>query len=73
MAVQNADFFWLNDCYVAPFTDGSAHRVSTRYDGHSKIVGDYLGGYVGMLKVVADLGDKVDEVAGAKKWVTGKP
>jgi hypothetical protein len=68
-AFVKADFFWTLDEYVAPITDLPTATVTISFDGYQKRVVDYAGGHVGMPKVIDDLEDAIDALAGTKEWV----
>lgn len=68
-AFVKADFFWTLDEYVAPITDLPTSTVTISFDGKQKMVVDYAGGHVGMPKVIDDLEDAIDALAGTKEWI----
>jgi len=43
-----ANFFGLQDRYLASVTDEPSYQLSVRLDGHVKVVLDYVGEWVGM-------------------------
>ena len=66
---RKADFFWTLDHYRADVTDLPQFTTSISFDGHSKIVTDYAGDWIGMPKPVGDLELAIDRTAGSAKWV----
>lgn len=69
---KEADFFSLDDRYVAHRTDGPAYYLQVRIGGEEKTVVDYYGREVGMPSVVAELQTAVDKASETSKWV-GSP
>lgn len=63
-AFRSADFWSLNNDYVAQTTHGSSHKLTLHIGGQSKTVTDYMGLMVGMPEAVTALEDAVDRVAG---------
>lgn len=68
---EAANFFALDDKYKAVVTDNSEYELSFSTSGQGKVVTDYVGEAVGMPRVVKQLEDAVDAVAGTERWVTG--
>jgi len=71
-AFMRADFFALNDAYVARVTDLPTYKLSLIAKGRRKTVRDYGGHRIGMPRSVTDLERLVDETAGTKAWVKRK-
>ncbi|HZB88360.1 MAG TPA: ankyrin repeat domain-containing protein [Terracidiphilus sp.] len=67
-----ADFYSMDNEYVAGVTDSPTYQLSISVDGQTKQVMDYVGSWVGMPTVVSDLEEAVDTVAGTARWITGK-
>jgi len=67
----SADFYSMNTCYRASVTDNPTYLLSVDIDGHKKNVQDYVGSWVGMPEVIADLEDEVDATAETSRWVSG--
>ncbi len=68
---ETADFYSMDDKYVANVTDNPAYMVAISIDGHEKKVEDYVGSWDGMPAVIADLEDGVDALAASKRWIEG--
>jgi hypothetical protein len=68
-AFRNADYFSLKDGYSQTVTDNPTYTTAIEFDEHKKSVGDYVGAGAGMPDVVTELEDKIDEIAGAEKWL----
>lgn len=66
-----ADFYSMDDQYVAGVTDCPTYTLSISIDGHSKQVVDYVGLWVGMPQVISDLEDEVDAFARTERWIEG--
>jgi ankyrin repeat protein len=66
-----ADFYSMDDTYVASVTDNPTFVLSIEIDGRSKRVEDYVGEWVGMPAVVSELEEEVDAVARAERWISG--
>jgi ankyrin repeat protein len=66
-----ADFFSMWPTYSASVTDCPTYILSINVDGNSQKVVDYMGQWVGMPAVIAELEDEVDSVAGTKRWIEG--
>jgi ankyrin repeat protein len=69
-AFRNADYFSLKDGYSQRVTDSPTYTTTIEFDEHKKSVGDYVGAGAGMPDVVTELEDKIDEIAGAEKWLS---
>jgi ankyrin repeat protein len=67
----DADFYSFDARYAASVTDSATFRLSIDIDGQSKAVVDYLGQYVGMPAIVAELEDDVDALARTNRWIKG--
>ncbi len=70
---RQADFFSLNDKYIASVTDNPFYELTLVIDGRTKTVVDYQGRAVGMPEAVTTLEKEVDRVAGTRKFVKGTP
>jgi hypothetical protein len=70
-AFRKAQFFWLQDGYVAQVTDLPSTRIAISFDGRSKQVIDYAGVGIGMPREVVDLETLIDAMAGTEKWIKG--
>jgi ankyrin repeat protein len=68
-AFHNADYFSLKDGYSQFVTDVPTYTTAIEFDGRKKSVGDYVGAGAGMPDIVAELEDKIDELAGTEKWL----
>ena len=69
---QKAGFFDLRNSYRAErYIDGPTYVLTVDSGRRHKSVEDYVGREVGMPKVVTELEDGVDEVAGTDRWVRG--
>jgi ankyrin repeat protein len=66
-----ADFYSMDDKYVASVTDNPAYVLSVDIDGHAKEVEDYVGQWVGMPAVIRELEDGVDAFATTERWING--
>ncbi len=64
-----ADFFALNDEYVAEVTDNPTYEIAIAYDGKSKSVMDYIGEQAGMPTSVTALEEAIDRVAQTEEWI----
>ncbi len=64
-----ADFFSLDDRYLANPGDGPTYYLRLRIGDQEKTVVDYSGRTVGMPAVVRNLQKAVDEAAGTSRWV----
>lgn len=67
-----ADFFSMEDRYLARPSDGPTYYLSLRIGDQEKTVIDYAGRTVGMPAVIRRLQTAVDEAAGTSRWV-GSP
>ncbi|ACB95883.1 ankyrin repeat domain-containing protein [Beijerinckia indica] len=67
---RKADFWSLNNSYIAPFYDSPKYQVTLMIGSHKKSVIDYVGLAVGMPKAVTALEDEIDRI-GANRWVYG--
>ena len=72
-AFRGADYFNTFDNYTASITDGPAYQTSIVFDGHRKVVGDYIGEAVGMPGSISRVEDAIDEAAGTLYWVNIAP
>jgi ankyrin repeat protein len=65
-----ADFYSMEDDYR---WEGGilSSSLSITIDGHTKIVRDYDGPWVGMPAVILELEDEVDAVARTERWIKG--
>jgi hypothetical protein len=68
---RKAGFFNLRSSYRAEITDSPAYVLTADAGQRHKSVEDYMGRMVGMPKVVTELEDAVDKVAGTDRWVRG--
>ena len=68
-AFMRADFFALNDRYVARVTDLPTYKLSLIANRRRKTVRDYGGHRMGMPRRVTNLERLVDETAGTKAWI----
>ena len=66
-----ADYFSLEDHYVALVTDCPTYSTSIAFDGVTKSVVDYVGERAGMPVVVAELEKAIDRLSGTDKWISG--
>lgn len=66
----SADFWSLNDSYVASITDNPYQHITLSVGGQSKTLTDYVGRAVGMPAAVTELENAIDR-AGADQWVRG--
>ena len=64
-----ADFYSMNPDYSASVTDCPTYMLSVSIDGRSKSVHDYMGAWVGMPAVVADLEEETDRLARTDRWI----
>lgn len=69
---READFFSLDDRYVARPADGPTYFLNVRVGDQEKTVVDYDGRSVGMPAVIRSLQKAVDEAAETSRWV-GSP
>lgn len=68
-----ANFYSLEDEYVARVTDNPSDIIIFSMGGRRKMIIDYVGLAVGMPKSVADLEAAIDATAGTERWVRGTP
>jgi ankyrin repeat protein len=66
-----ADFYSMDDKYVASVTDNPTYVLSIDIDGHRKKVEDYVGEWEGMPAVISELEQQVDEFANTNVWIEG--
>ena len=66
-----ADFYSMDDKYVAGVTDNPTYELSISIDGREKKVEDYVGSWVGMPAVISELENAVDDLAETKRWLAG--
>lgn len=66
-----ADFYSMNEKYVAAVTDNPTYVLSIAIDGRTKKVLDYVGSWEGMPAVITELEDEVDAFANTKRWIDG--
>jgi ankyrin repeat protein len=66
-----ADFYSMNSSYRASVTDNPTYVLSITIDGRKKEVADYVGQWVGMPAVIAELEDAVDTFARTERWING--
>jgi hypothetical protein len=64
-----ADYFSLKDRYHWNVTDNPTYTTSIEFDGHKKVVVDYVGLEDGMPEVVEMLENSIDEAVGIEKWL----
>ena len=68
-----ADFFNLQDQYVAGITDMPTYVVELSYDGRRKFVVDYFGHDAGMPASMTELETAIDEAAATDQWIGQDP
>jgi ankyrin repeat protein len=66
-----ADFYSMDSSYREAVTDCPTYVLSISIDGHKKKVEDYMGPWVGMPEVIAELEDEVDTFARTQRWIEG--
>ena len=66
-----ADFYSMEEKYVASVTDNPTYILSIDIDGHTKKVEDYVGEWEGMPAVISELEQQVDEFAETGRWISG--
>ncbi len=66
----DANFYSMDDRYIAPITDNPGYTLTISIDGVSKQVVDYVGQEVGMPAVIKDLEQAVDAFADTKRWIS---
>jgi hypothetical protein len=65
----DADFYSMDDEYVAGVTDNPTYSLSVTIDGQTKRVVDYVGSRVGMPAVITELENEVDAFARTQRWL----
>ena len=68
---EKAVFFVAGDNYIARVTDNPTYKLTLTVAGQTKTVTDYVGEQVGMLLVITDLENAVDDAAGTERWIKG--
>ena len=68
---READFFSLNDEYVAGITDLPTYAVTLTIGGRTKRVVDYAGSMEGMPFAVMRLERAIDRIARTRAWIDG--
>jgi Domain of unknown function (DUF6438)/Ankyrin repeats (3 copies) len=68
----SADFYSMDEEYVAGVTDNPTYELTISIDGRKKKVTDYVGEWVGMPAVIRELEDEVDAFARTDRWIRGK-
>ena len=66
-----ADFYSMDNNYVAGVTDCPTYQLTLSIDGHSKQLTDYVGEWVGMPQVITELEEDVDTLANSDRWIKG--
>jgi uncharacterized protein DUF6438 len=66
-----ADFFNLPDRYVASSSDGPASTTSITFDDRKKSLIDYWGQPKGTPRIISDLENMIDRIAGPQVWAQG--
>lgn len=64
-----ADFYSMQEEYMAGVTDNPTYVLSITIDGHTKKVVDYVGSWVGMPAVITELENEVDSLANTSRWI----
>jgi hypothetical protein len=64
-----ADFYSMDDRYIAGVTDNPMYILYIAIDGHTKEVEDYVGFEVGMPAVITELENDVDALANTSQWI----
>jgi hypothetical protein len=64
-----ADFYSMDERYVASVTDHPTVVLTITIDGHTKKLVDYVGQWVGMPAVVKELEHEVDSLARSSRWI----
>jgi ankyrin repeat protein len=67
----SADFYSMDDSYLASVTDSPTYILSLSIDGHEKRVVDYVGSWEGMPAIVTELENEVDRFGQTQRWVKG--
>lgn len=65
----DADFYSMDEKYVAGVTDNPTYTLSISVDGRTKKVVDYVGPWVGMPAIIRELEDDVDQLADTERWI----
>lgn len=65
----SADFYSMDDRYVASVTDNPTCILGITIDGNTKTVTDYVGPWVGMPAVITELETEVDSFARTSRWI----
>jgi uncharacterized protein DUF6438 len=65
----SADFYSMDDRYVASVTDNPTCILAITIDGNTKTVTDYVGPWVGMPAVITELENDVDSMARTDRWI----
>jgi hypothetical protein len=68
---QKAGFFDLRSSYRAAILHGATYVLTVDTGRRHKSVEDYVGQQAGMPRVVTELEDAVDKVAGTDRWLRG--
>lgn len=68
-AFRSADYFSLEDKYIARVTDNPTYITSIAFDTLHKSVVDYVGEYEGMPDAVRGLEETIDQIVGSEKWI----
>jgi hypothetical protein len=68
-----ANFLGLKESYTAGVTDNPTYYISLTLPGKTKVVWDYVGGWVGMPAIVTELENAVDSAADSARWVSSSP
>jgi ankyrin repeat protein len=66
-----ADFYSMDNSYVAGVTDNPTYMLTLAIDGHAKQVEDYVGSWVGMPAVITELEEEVDTLGKTQRWIEG--
>ena len=66
---RSADYFSLEDKYIAGVTDNPTYITSIAFDTFHKSVVDYVGEYEGMPDAVRELEETIDQIVGSEKWI----
>jgi ankyrin repeat protein len=66
-----ADFYSMDEKYVAGVTDNPTYVLEASIDGNSKKVVDYVGSWMGMPEVITELEEEVDSLAKTSIWIEG--
>jgi ankyrin repeat protein len=68
---READYFLLQDEYVARITDNPTYVTSIEVDGKAKTVTDYVGVMIGMPPKVSELESAIDRLSEVQRWTRG--